>query len=54
MALASRLVPKDGAIVTPIVTKRGGKVLIVAPATPAPVLTVLDVPELHSDRLNRR
>ena len=53
MALALRLVPKDGAVVVPIVTKRGGKLLIMTQGASAPVLTLLDVPELHSERLYR-
>ena len=45
------LVPAGGAIVMPIVTKVGGKILLVTLSDGKPVLTTLDIPELYSQRV---
>jgi CHAT domain-containing protein len=49
LAMAQPLLASGGAIVVPLVTAVGGKLLL---ATAGPVLTVLDVPQLTSQRLN--
>jgi CHAT domain-containing protein len=48
LTLASKLVPNGGAIVAPIVTKVGGKILIISGRG----LKALDMPELTTERLN--
>jgi CHAT domain-containing protein len=53
MALMRTVLPKGGAIVAPIVTKIGGKVLIVTAASDGPAVTVLDLPDLTSDRVEK-
>ena len=53
MALARTLLPEGGAIVAPIITKVGGKILIVAAGDGGPIITVLELPGLTSERLDR-
>jgi CHAT domain-containing protein/tetratricopeptide (TPR) repeat protein len=56
LAQARALVPEGGAVVVPIVTKVGGKILIVTGSAPASAvaagLTPIDLPELTSNRLD--
>jgi CHAT domain-containing protein len=52
MALARSALPEGGVIAAPIVTKAGGKVLIIAGSRDAPALSMLDLPELTTIRLN--
>jgi CHAT domain-containing protein len=47
---ARTLLPKSGALVLPLVTKVGGKILVVTKGDPR--ITVLDLPELNSENLD--
>jgi CHAT domain-containing protein len=55
--LTREVVPEGGAVVVPIVTRLGGKVLIAAngsrPAGSDPIITVVDLPQLTSARLDQ-
>jgi CHAT domain-containing protein/tetratricopeptide (TPR) repeat protein len=51
MALAKLLVADGGAILVPVVTAVGGKLLLVTAGPDRPVLTRIDLPELTTDRL---
>jgi CHAT domain-containing protein/tetratricopeptide (TPR) repeat protein len=55
--LTREVIPEGGAVVVPIVTRLGGKVLIAAngvrPAGPDPVITVVDLPKLTTARLDQ-
>jgi CHAT domain-containing protein len=55
--LTREAVPEGGAVVVPIVTRLGGKILIAAnavrPTGPDPIITVADLPQLTSARLDQ-
>jgi CHAT domain-containing protein len=53
MALVALLVPNGGAVVAPIITSVGGKLLIAAAGKSGATITALDVPELTDRRLER-
>ncbi len=52
IVLARGVLPEGGAIVAPIITKVGGKLLLVIGRKDAPALSVLELPELTTVRLN--
>jgi len=52
-AVAKNLIPKGGAIVAPVVTAAGGKLLLLAQSEPGNALTVVDMPELTTARMNQ-
>jgi CHAT domain-containing protein/tetratricopeptide (TPR) repeat protein len=51
--LTAALVPDRGAIVAPIVTHFGGKILIVTKAANRPVISVLPLPEFSTQRIRQ-
>jgi CHAT domain-containing protein len=53
LTLVRELIPARGAIVAPIVTRRGGTILIVRETNGQGVVTSLELPDLTTDRLNR-
>jgi len=53
LALARSVLPEGGALVAPIVTGAGGKILVAAAAKGSPALTVLDLPDLTTDRVEK-
>jgi len=53
LSKARGITAAGGAVVLPIVTKVGGKILVSSKATRGEDLTVIDVPELTTDRLAR-
>ena len=52
-AVTNDLVPDGGAIVAPIITKFGSKLLLVTAGPAGPQVTDADLPELDSDRLDK-
>ena len=52
LAQARSLVAGGGAIVAPVVTKAGAKILIVTGAKDGPTITVLDLPDLTTDKVD--
>ena len=52
MALARNVLPEGGAIVAPIITKVGGKLLLVTGSKGSADLSVLELPKLTTVRLN--
>jgi hypothetical protein len=53
MATALALVPQGGAILAPLVTRAGGKILIVASNKGNQALTVVDVPGLTTEQVDK-
>src|SRR5262249_41566612 len=51
-ALVHSVLPKGGAMVTPILTRVGGKLVIVTAADGNAVITVLDLPNLTTETLD--
>jgi CHAT domain-containing protein/Tfp pilus assembly protein PilF len=51
--VAENLIPKGGAIVAPVVTAVGGKMLLVAQSDSGKVVTVVDMPELTTARMEQ-
>jgi CHAT domain-containing protein len=52
MAIARHYLPNRSALIAPIITESGGKLLIVTRAKDAPSVSVLDVPDLTAAQLN--
>jgi CHAT domain-containing protein/DNA-binding transcriptional regulator YbjK len=52
IALARELLPEGGALVAPLITKVGGKVLLVTGSKDSPTLSLLALPELTTARLD--
>jgi CHAT domain-containing protein/tetratricopeptide (TPR) repeat protein len=52
-AAAETLIPKGGAIVLPVVTAAGSKMLLLAQSESGKALTVLDLPELSAARIGQ-
>src|SRR5262245_17887803 len=50
--LSRDLIPPGGALIAPVVTKFGGKLLVAAAGSDSPAVTAIDLPRFDSDRLH--